>query len=95
MRQRQPKELQRFMIDRTPVQDDKDSLVRPRVQGLGDQWTVKGGHVDELILQPAAYLGDAPGGLSLTRNMLRDLAQMHGLRQNPADDHPGPVANPF
>jgi len=97
MRQRQPKELQRFMIDETPIQDHKDVFVRPRLQCFGDEWPVEGWHVDELILQPAAHLGDASGGLSLTRNMLRDLAQMHGLRHasRQADDHPDPVANPF
>ena len=86
MRQRQPKELQRFMIDDTSIQDHKDIFVCPPLQCFGDEWPVEGWHVDELILQPAAHLGDASGGLSLTRNMLRDLTQMHGLRQNQADD---------
>ena len=51
--------------------------------------------MDEFILQPASHLGDAPGGLRFARNMLRNLAQMHGLREDQADDDPDPVRNPF
>ncbi len=77
MRQRQPKELQRFMIDDTSIQDHKDVFVRPLLQSFGDKWPVEGWHVDEFVLQPTAHLGDAPGGLGFAGNMLRDLTQMH------------------
>jgi hypothetical protein len=97
MRQRQPKELQRFMIDDTSIQDCKDVFVCPPLRCFSDEWTIEGWHVDKLILRPAVHLGDASGGLSLTRNMLRDLAQMHGLRHaaRQADDHLDPVADPL
>ncbi len=95
VRQRQPIELQGVMIDRTPIQDDENVLASPSLQGFADERPIEIDHPDEFVGQPPAHLGNAPGGLRLTRNVLGDLAQMHRLGQNQADNHPDPIGDPF
>ena len=95
MREREPKELQRFVIDRAPIQDDEDVFVGPALQGFLDERPVEIRDVDEFVGQPAPDLRDAPSGLRLARNVLGDLTQMHGVRQDQADNDPDPIGDPF
>jgi hypothetical protein len=83
--------LQRFVIDTAAVQNEKDLLASLALDRLCNQWAIELRDLDKLIGEPAANLSNASGRFRLARNMLRDFAQVNGMRLNQSDDDPRPI----
>ncbi|KPV49337.1 hypothetical protein SE17_33240 [Kouleothrix aurantiaca] len=82
VRKRYTEHLERLTMDEASIQHDRNLTASPSGEDMLNDWLIEGTAGDVFVGEPPSYLHDASSRLCRARNMIGNLAQMHGLGLN-------------
>src|SRR5215208_1515585 len=95
MRETEAQDLERFVSNETTVEYDGHVAAVPGLEYLADERGIQVAADEKAAPEPAPHAHDPTGRVSLSRDMIGNLAEMDRLALDEPDDHPHPDGQAF